>query len=219
MARAVGALLVGSLVAAALAAAQPAVAQGPTIKGTVTGELIRGRRVTFHVTATHPDGWQSLKTVTVVLSLRGVALEELSYGVDTTSIRAGVSSALVGTGDQVTGRFFAVDALDIRVATGGDRLDLTVGASLLDDVPEGARFQFVAEDDEGEEASVNRVALTPTDEGGFPWATVIAVTAVALLAGGFLGSRVTAHRAPPTKSIYQDVARRILEERERKAGG
>jgi hypothetical protein len=212
-------MVAAALAATQVASAQQAPAEGPTIKGTVTGELAKGRRVTFHITATHPDGWQSLKTLNVVLSLEGVPLEELSYGVDTTSVRAGVSSALVGTGDQVTGRFFAVDALNIRVATGADRLDLTMDASLLEDVPEGARFQFVAEDDVGEEASVNRVALTPQEEGGFPWATVIAVTAVALLAGGFLGSRVTAHRAPPTKSIYQDVARRILEERERKAGG
>jgi hypothetical protein len=206
----------GSVVGAVvLALATPAEAQ-PTVDGSVNGDLLRGRTITFRISSTHPEGWQSLEDLLVVLSLKGVTLEELSYGVDTTTVRAGVSSALVGTGDQVTGRFFAVDALDVRVATGGDRLDLTLRARLLDDVPEGARFRFVAQDDLGEEASLGRVAATPQDEGGFPWGTLAAAIVVATLAGGFIGSRVTAHRRPPSTSIYQDVARRIVEERARR---
>jgi hypothetical protein len=208
--------LVGTVVGVALLTlAAPAAAQ-PTVDGTVTGEPVRGRTITFRVTSTHPDGWQSLKALLVILTLRGATLEELSYGVDTTTVRAGVSSALAGTGDQVTGRFFSVDALDVRVSTGGDRLQITLGAKLLDDVPEGARFRFVAQDDLGEQASVGRVAATPQDQGGFPWGTLAAAIAVATLAGGFIGSRVTAHRRPRTTSIYQDVARRIVEDRARR---
>lgn len=208
--------LVGTLVGSAvLAFAAPAAAQ-PTVDGTVTGEPLRGRTITFRITSTHPEGWQSLESILVILMLRGVTLEELSYGVDTTTVRAGVSSALVGTGDQVTGRFFSVDALDVRVSTGGERLQVTLGARLLDDVPEGARFRFVAQDDVGEEASIGRVAAPPQEEGGFPWGTLAAAIAVATLAGGFIGSRVTAHRRPRSTSIYQDVARRIVEERARR---
>jgi hypothetical protein len=218
MSKAVRRLVVGGVASVTLAAALPAVGQ-PTVQGRVSGELIQGQRARFTVAATHPEGWQSLETLRVILSLRGVPLEELSYGVDTTAVRAGVSSALVGTGDEVTGRFFAVDALDVEVTTSGERLELRLAASLLDDVPEGARFQFVAEDDAGEEATVRRVAVTPGEAGGFPWATLALAVGAALLAGGLFGSRVAAHRRPPTKSIYQDVARRILEERERRGQG
>jgi hypothetical protein len=211
-------VVLGGVAAATLVAAFPALAQ-PTVRGSVTGELSRGRRVRFSVTATHPDGWQSLETIQVVLSLRGVPLEELSYEIDNTTVWAGGASALVGTGDQATGSFFAIDALNVEVTTGGDRLGLKLVASLLDNVPEGARFEFVAEDVAGQEAAVRRVAVIPEESGGFPWATVAVAVAAALLAGGFLGSRVATHRRPPSKSIYQDVARRIVEERRQRGEG
>jgi hypothetical protein len=218
MSKAFRALVVGGVASVILAGALPAGGQ-PTVRGSVSGELTRGRRARFTVAATHPEGWQSLETLRIILSLRGVELEELSYGVDTTVVRAGVSSALVGTGDQVTGRFFAVDALDVEVTTSGQRLEVGLLASLLDDVPEGARFQFVAEDDAGEEATMRRVAVTPEEEAGLPWATLALAVGAALLAGGLLGSRVAAHRRTPSRSIYQDVARRILEEREGRSRG
>jgi hypothetical protein len=189
-----------------------------TVAGTVTGELARGRRVTFRITATHPQGWQNLQTVSVVLSLRTAPLEELEYIVDSTTIRAGISSALSGTGDSVRGRFFEVSAPDVEVSTGGNRLELTFAAKLLDDVPEGARFEFSVVDDVGQEASIRRVAAISAEEEGFPWGTLALAIAAALVAGGFLGSRVTAHRRPASRSIYQDVARRILEERDRPTG-
>jgi hypothetical protein len=211
-------LVVGGVAAATLGATLPALAQ-PTVRGSVTGELSRGRRVRFAVTATHPDGWQSLESIQVVLSLRGVPLEELSYEIDNTTVWAGGASALVGTGDQARGRFFAIDALDVEVTTGGDRLGLRLVASLLDNVPDGARFEFVAEDVTDQEAVVRRVAVTPEESGGFPWAPVAVAVAAALLAGGFLGSRVATHRRPPSKSIYQDVARRIVEERRQRGEG
>jgi hypothetical protein len=194
-----------------LALAGPALAQSATVRGSVAGELTRGSKVTFAVTATHPDGWRALDTVTVTLTLRGALLEALVYEVDDTSITAGEASALVGTGDQATGRFFRVSALDIQLTTGGDRLRLAFGAGLLEDVPPGARFRFVATDDHGEEVSVGRVAPVTEEDGGFPWATVGVAVVAALLAGGLLGSRVATHRRPP--SLYATVARRVAEDR------
>jgi hypothetical protein len=194
-----------------LVLASSAAAQSATIRGTVTGDLARGSMATFAVTATHPDGWRALDTVTVTLTLRGALLEELVYEVDGTSITAGEASALVGTGDQATGRFFRVSALDIRLTTGGDSLRLSFGAGLLEDVPPGARFRFVAADDHGEEVSVGRVAPVTEEDGGFPWATVGVAVVAALLAGGLLGSRVATHRRPP--SLYATVARRVAEDR------
>ena len=204
-----------ALTSALLVAGPAALAQGPSVKGSVTGSLTERSRVAFRVTATHPDGWRALRTVTLILSLRGAPLEELVYEVDTTTLVAGPFTALLGTGDDVTGRFLGVSALDVRVATAGDQLDLSFRARLLEDVPPGARFEFVAEDDEGLEARMARVAAVPEEEGSFPWATVIGAAVVALLAGGFLGSRLAPHRRTSGRSIYQDVARKILEERER----
>jgi hypothetical protein len=206
-----GSLALAASVALLQALALPASAQAATIRGAVTGELTRGSKVTFGVTATHPDGWRTLDRVTVVLSLRGVALEELEYDVDETSITAGEASALVGTGDQATGRFFRVSALDIRLTTGGDRLQLTFGARLLDEVPSGARFRFVATDDHGGEVSMGRVAAVGEEEGGFPWGTLSVAVVAALLAGGLMGSRIAASRRPP--SVYATVARRLGEDR------
>jgi hypothetical protein len=194
-----------------LALATPAPAQSATVRGTVTGELGRGSEVAFGVTATHPDGWRTLDTVTVTLSLRGALLEEIVYDVDQTSITAGEASALLGTGDQATGRFFRVSALGIRLTTGGDRLQLSFGARLLEDVPPGARFQFVAVDDHGGEVSMGRVAAVTEEDGGIPWATLAVAVVAALLAGGLLGSRIASHRRPT--SVYATVARRLGEDR------
>jgi hypothetical protein len=194
-----------------LALARPALGQSATVRGSVAGELTRGSTVTFQVTATHPDGWRALDTVTVTLTLRGALLEALVYEVDQTSITVGGASALVGTGNQATGRFFRVSALDIRLSTGGDRLRLSFGAGLLEDVPPGARFRFVAEDDRGGEVSVGRVAAVTEEDGGFPWPTVGVAVVAALLAGGLLGSRIASHRRPP--SLYATVARRVAEDR------
>lgn len=214
--------LVGGLVLAATVTAWPAtaLAQALTIDGSVTGTLARGRKATFRMTATHPDGWRALKEIAVNLSLRGAPLEELTYEVDTTAISAGAGSALAGTGDDVTGRFFRIQALDVRATTGGDRLELSFRAHLLEDVPPGARFEFAVEDDLGNDASIGKIAAVRQEVNqGFPWATVAAAAAVALLAGGFLGSRLAPHRRSTGRSIYHDVARRILEERERGSTG
>jgi hypothetical protein len=200
--------------APAQAQAQP---QDPTATGSVAGELTKGGQATFHVTGTHPDGWQALRTVAVLLELRGVVLEEIVYEVDSTSIDVSGSRAVAGTGNVATGRFFRVGAFGVEAATGGNRLRLTVPTTVLEPPPEGARFRFAVESDAGDEASTTVPAAVEEDEGGLSVVYVIGAVIAALVTGGFLGSRVTTRRKSG-RSVYSTVARR-LDESERPPPG
>ena len=189
----------------------PAQAQDPTATGSVAGELTKGGRATFHVTGTHPDGWQTLRTAAVLLELRGVVLEEIVYEVDSTSIDVSGSRAVAGTGNVATGRFFRVGAFGVEAATGGNRLRLTVPTTVLEPPPQGARFRFAVESDEGDEASTTVPAAVEEDEGGLSIIYVIGAVIAAAVAGGFLGSRVTTSRRSGRSSVYSTVARRLDE--------
>jgi hypothetical protein len=197
----------------------PAQAQAaePTAAGSVDGELTQGGRATFHVTGTHPDGWQALRTAAVLLELRGVVLEEIVYDVDSTSIEVSGYRAVAGTGNVATGRFFRVGAFGVEAATGGNRLRLTVPATVLEPPPQGARFRFAVETDEGEAASTTVPAAVEVEEGGLSIVYVIGAVIAAAVAGGFLGSRVNTSRRSG-RSVYSTVARR-LDESERPPPG
>jgi hypothetical protein len=197
-----------------LAAAGIAWAQVPglTVRGSVDGELHRGGQARFEVMATHPDGWQALRTVAVVLDLHGAVLEEVVYDVDGTAIEVGGNRAVAGTGNIAEGQFLRVGAFGLVVSTGGNRLRLSFDARVLEEPPVEARFRFVAQDDEGEEVATSIPAAVEED-GGLSWSVVVLAVLAALLAGGILGSRVATHRRAPT-SVYGAVARRLQEERE-----
>lgn len=199
------------LLGAVLVSGSPAAAQEtPTIRGSVRGELVRGGRATFSVTALHPEGWQAFDSVGVILELHGAVLEEVAYDVDDTTLQVGQSRGVAGTGDFVSGRFFRVGAFGVEVTTGGDRLQLAFGARILERPPPEGRFRFVAEDFAGEQFSRVVPAVVEEEVGGLSAATVVAAIGVALLAGGFLGSRLTTHRRE-VPSIYGTVARRLHE--------
>jgi hypothetical protein len=187
----------------------PARAADPTARGSVAGELTKGGRATFHVTGTHPDGWQALRTAAVLLELRGVVLDEIVYEVDTTSIEVSGNRAVAGTGNVATGRFFRVRAFGVEASTGGNRLRLTVPASVLEPPPEGARFRFAVESDEGDEASTT-VPAAVQEEEGLTFVYVIGAVIAALVAGGFLGSQLSSRRRG-SRSVYATVARRLDE--------
>ena len=182
----------------------------PTATGSVQGELTEGGRATFHVTGTHPDGWQALRIASVLLELRGVVLEQIEYDVDSTSIEVSGYRAVAGTGNVATGRFFRVGAFGVEAATGGNRLRLTVPATVLEPPPQGARFRFAVETDDGEEASTTAPAEVESNEGGLSLIVVIGAVIAALLAGGFVGSRVATGRRA-SGSVYSTVARRLDE--------
>jgi hypothetical protein len=184
---------------------------GPSVRASVTGELARGREARFEVTATHPGGWRSISDVLVVLELHGATLEEVHYDVGGSVLSVGSTRAVVGTGNAVAGRFLRVGLFGVSVTTTGNRLELSFGASLLQDLPPEARFRFTAEDDEGRSDSVTVRAAVTEEDGGLSLGTVLLAALGALLAGGYLGARVASHRRGP--SIYESVARRITEER------
>jgi hypothetical protein len=211
---ALGAVTLGALVL--LAAPTAAQEETLTVTGSVEGALAQGQSASFRVTGTHHGGFRALRTLTIALELHGAELDAITFNVDDGSISAGSGDALLGTGDSTNGRFFSVRALDVAQSTSGNRIDVSFAARVLEAVPEGTRFVFTAEDDAGEEASISRTATVPgQDEGGFPFATLIIAVAGALVAGGYFGSRLTAHRR--RGSIYETVAKKIEEERRGRA--
>lgn len=188
----------------------PVLAQDPTVRGSVQGELTKGGRATFHVTGTHPDGWQALRTAAVFLELRGIVLEEIVYEVEGTSIEISGKRAVAGTGNAASGRFFRVAAFDVEATTGGNRLLVTVPTTVLEPPPSGARFRFAVDSDEGDEASTTVPAAVEENEGGLSVVVVVGGLIAALVAGGFVGSRVTTTRRG-SASVYATVARRLDE--------
>ncbi len=217
----VRAALVGMVTVLALAAPLSAQEQPEemTVRPSVTGELTRGGRVTFRVTTTHPAGFAAVQHVLIEADLRGATLEEIAYDAADGAITVGEAKAVIGTGDQVTGRFFRVSALDVQATTGGDELTVSIGADVLEPLPEGTRFRFTAEDNLGDEAVKSVQASVPEEEGGLSVVTVILAVIAALVAGGFLGSRFTGHRGKPAPSVYGTVARRIQDERNARTRG
>lgn len=187
----------------------PVLAQEPTVRGSVQGELTKGGLATFHVTGTHPDGWQALRMAAVFLELRGVVLEEIVYEVEGTSIEISGKRAVAGTGNAASGRFFRVAAFDVEATTGGNRLRVTIPTTVLEPPPSGARFRFAVDSDEGDEASAIVPAAVEEDEGGLSVIVVVGGLIAALVAGGFVGSRVTTTRRG--SSVYATVARRLDE--------
>jgi hypothetical protein len=185
-------------------------AEGPSVRGSVGGDLRRGGQVRFTLRGSHPAGWQTLRTVAVILELHGAVLEEVVYDVDGTSIEVGGSRAVAGTGNVAGGRFFQIGAFGVEVGTGGDRLRLSFAAQVLQAPPPEARFRFMAEDDEGQTATRTVAAAVEEDGGGLSVGGVVLAVLAALLAGGFFGARLATHRRPRT-SVYGTVARRLRE--------
>jgi hypothetical protein len=199
-------------VAALATAARAQEPPGPTVRGEVGGDLVRGKRVRFRVAVTHPEGWRALDRAVVAVQLQGVTLDEVAYDVGEGIVSLGGSRAVAGTGNALEGRFLRVDAFEVTVSTGGNRLELGFPARVVRDLPDDARIRFVGEDDAGRSVGTTVRPEVPEESGGISATTVILTAAAALLAGGYLGVRMATHRRRP--SIYESVARRIVEDRE-----
>ncbi len=205
--------LAWTMVAGASAGAQEG--PGPSVRGSVGGDLAEGSRVRFQVAVTHPDGWRALDRVRVALELHGVALDEIGYEVAEGVLTLGGGRAVAGTGNALVGRFLRVDAFGVAVSSGGNRLELSFPALVLRSVPPEAQIRFVGEDHEGGSAENAVRAVVPDEGEGSTLLAVLLTAAAALLAGGYLGARMAGHRRRP--SVYEAVARRIVEEREVRA--
>jgi hypothetical protein len=210
-----------ALLVAAFLAAAPTAALAQTddlsVRGSVTGVLARGQQITVRVKATHPEGFQSLSEVTIDLELHGVVLEQMEYDAGQQTLRIGGGSVLAGTGNVAAGEFFSVKGLGLRTTTAGNELTLSFRPSLVEEVPEGARFRFTATDDGGDEATSALKAAVEEEEGGLSLTTVILAIIGALVAGGFIGGQFTASRRPRS-SVYSTVARKIDRDRVGAAG-
>jgi hypothetical protein len=204
-------VLAGVALSASVLLAGTAMAADVTVRGSVSGELTPRARATFRVTAVHPDGWQALRRLAIVMELHGAVLEEIAYDVDDTFIEVGGNRALAGTGNVASGGFFRVDASQVEVTAGGDRLGLRIAATTLQPAPPDARFRFVAETDEGDEATTTVAAVVEEESEGLSPLTIGGAVVAALVAGGFLGSRLTGHRRTGA-SVYDSVARRLRED-------
>ena len=184
-----------------------------SVRGSVTGTLAQGQVVTVEVTATHPEGFQSLAEVAIELELHGVVLEEMQYDVAQQTLRIGGGSVLAGTGNVASGQFFSVKGLGLRTTTAGNELTLSFNANLIEEVPPEARFRFTAQDDDGDEATTALKAVVEEDEGGgLSLTTVILAVVAALVVGGFFGGQFGAKRRS-RGSVYSTVARKIDREK------
>ena len=196
----------------------PAHAAGaPTLTGSVSGDLVKGSRVTFTLRATEPDGWQNLHSLQVTMLLHGLILSQMTYyqDFDAITIRGGQLVRL-GTDQSLEGSFFLLNGLDVDTLTAGNRLDLTIRVDVRQDIPEGAEFRLSATDDGGATAAVVKTAVLPKPDegGGLGWGTLAAAVLAALFAGGLLGSVFASRRrGSPTVSVYAAIRKRIDHER------
>jgi hypothetical protein len=205
------AVLAGGALWASLLLGGTAIAEDVKVRGSVSGELTPTARATFRITAIHPDGWQALHRLAIVMELHNALLEEMAYDVDDTFIEIGGSRAVAGTGNVASGAFIRVAASQVEVTAVGDRLGLRIPATTLQAPPPGANFRFIAETDQGDEATTTVAALVGEEDEGLSLLTIGGAVTAALVAGGFLGSRLTRHRRP-SASVYDSVARRLRED-------
>jgi hypothetical protein len=209
-----------ALTAAALALLAPAAAfaraeVGPTVGG--WGRLSEdGARLTLHLWASSPQGWEALYLLTAALGPGGE--EQIAFEIEDNLLTVSGRPIVVGTGAVAEGRRLRVEAADVVVTTGGARIELTLRARVLAGLEGGAPLRLGAEDDRGRRASVERaLAVVGARRSPVGWATVAGAAFGALLAGVLLGSAVSARRHPRHVSVYEAVQRRI--DRERVGGG
>ena len=190
---------------------------GPTLTGSVSGDLLKGSRVTLTLQATQAGGWQKLRSLQVTMLLHGLILSQMTYfqDFDAIAIRGGQLVRL-GTDEVLDGAFFRISGLDVDTLTAGDRLDLTIRVQVRQDVPTGAEFRLTATDDAGLSTSIVQTAVLPKtkDAGGFTWGTLAAAVLGAMLCGGLIGGVFASRRRPAkTVSVYGAIRRRMDEER------
>ncbi|HWO69523.1 MAG TPA: hypothetical protein VNP94_02040 [Actinomycetota bacterium] len=212
---AVLALAAAALVVLAPGAAFARAEVGPTVGG--WGRLSEdGARLTLHLWASSPEGWEALHLLTAALGPGGV--EQIAFDIEDNLLTVSGRPMVVGTGAAVEGRRVRVEAADVVVTTGGARIELTLRARVLAGLEGGAPLRLGAEDDRGRRASVERaLAVAGARPSPVGWATVAGAAFGALLVGVLLGGAVSARHHPRRVSVYAAVQRRI--ERERAGGG
>jgi hypothetical protein len=219
--RALGAHLLAAALLAVIVAAAPASAQsaspspasGPGVNGQVTGALAAGSTLTIGIDGTMPGGWHALHLLEASVMSGNQELDRLRFDIEDNKLTVGDQDLIVGTGATATSEYLRVSGANVIVTTGGANLSFEVDAHVVKTIPEEARFVLGVVDDFGESAEVTRSLAAP-EGGGITWATVVALIAAALFAGGFVGNIFANKRRPPPRaSVYDAVQRRVETDR------
>jgi hypothetical protein len=187
----------------------PSPSPRPSVSGEVSGSTTAGATLTIRVDAAMPGGWRGLHRVDVALLASGKVIEQLTYDIENNRLGIDGHEIFLGTAGQVEGRYLLVSGVDVIVTTGGIHLSTTIPARVSRTLPDGTRFRLSVTEDHGTTAAVSRDLATSRSEG-FGWGTVVALIAVALFAGAFVGNLVASRRRPPPRlSVYAEIQRRI----------
>ncbi|HET9250147.1 MAG TPA: hypothetical protein VFP13_09465 [Actinomycetota bacterium] len=208
--------LATALVAAGPALAQsvsPSPAKGPSVAGQVTGALASGSTLTIGIDGSMPGGWEALHLLEASIVSGGRELERLRFDIEDNKLMVGDQDLIVGTGATATSEYLRVSGADVILTTGGANLSFEVDAGVVKAIPEDAEFVLRVVDDFGASAEVSETLAAP-EGAGITWATVVALIAAALFAGGFVGNVFANKRRPPPRvSVYDAVQRRVETDR------
>src|SRR5205823_5373731 len=143
--------------------------------------------------ATDPEGLAHVHAFQVSMVLHNLVLQQITYLADSEliSIRGGTLIS-AGSAETGSGSFFRISGRGVSAETLDDRLRVTIGARILQDLPAGTRFVLSVTDDAGRSASVVRPISTastpaPPPPGGFSVGDLVLAIAAALFAGGVVG--------------------------------
>lgn len=197
----------------ALGASSAWAIQRPRLAGSIIGNARRGSRITFRITAIVPGGFQNVATLQIALLLHSAILDEIGYDQSRNAISTPASLAVpVGSRFTATGLFLRASGRGVSLATSGDRIELTLRATMVQDAPPGSQFSLAAIDDLNQVSRISRpVRLPPPPRPGFPWGTLGTAVAVALFLGGFAGNILASRRtaAEPKVDVYDALARQL----------
>jgi hypothetical protein len=186
-----------------------------TVQGTLAGKLGKGGKVNFNIVATDPQNWTHLKSVKIVMLLRGFSIQEIEYFVSSGTIGTTGLKPVPFGGPPVQGSFLRIiNGNTSRRVRQTFSITLTFWARVTESIPGGTRLRLLATDEDGNVSrATNRVAVS---KGLLSWGTLGLAAALALFIGGFFGNSLTHRRyRQHAPSIWQVVERRIKEQRVR----
>jgi hypothetical protein len=200
---------------AALSVPHPPRPEQLTVSGFVVGRLAKGNLVRFGILATDPSTWSHLRTVRVVLILRGQNLQEMTFYVKDRRFQLGDRPPVdISTSTPVTAGFFRINPHSLRMIRHTFSVRVTFWARVREAIPRGTTFRVIARD---EDRNISYARERVSVSGGFlTWGTFAIGFVLALLAGAFVTnlrySRRLRERRP---SIWDVLERRLREERAR----
>jgi hypothetical protein len=186
-----------------------------TVQGTLAGKLGKGGKVNFNIVATDPQNWTHLKSVRIVMLLRGFSIQEIEYFVSSGTIGTTGLKPVPFGGPPVQGSFLRIiNGNTSRRVRQTFSITLTFWARVTESIPEGARVRLIATDQDGNASRATDRA--PVSKSLLSWGTLGLAAAVALFLGGFVGNTITSRRYRQREpSIWQIVERRLKEQRVR----